>query len=32
LGMAGLSYSKIGSAPTTQAPVTDLSTPYSGQG
>lgn len=32
LGMAGLSYSKIGSAPTTQAPVTDLSVPYSGQG
>jgi hypothetical protein len=32
LGMAATSYSKIGGAPTTQAPVTDLSTPYSGQG
>ena len=32
LGMAGLSYSKIGSAPTTQATVVDKSMPYSGQG
>lgn len=32
LGMAGLSYSKIGSAPTTQAPVVDMSSPYPGQG
>ena len=32
LAMAGANYSKVGGAPTTQAPVTDLSTPYSGQG
>jgi hypothetical protein len=32
LAMAGSSYSKTGGAPTTQAPVVDMSTPYSGQG
>jgi len=32
LAMAGASYSKGGGAPTTQAPVVDMSTPYSGQG
>ena len=32
LAMAGASYGKVGGAPTTQAPVVDMSTPYSGQG
>jgi hypothetical protein len=32
LAMAGSSYGKVGGAPTTQAPVVDMSTPYSGQG
>lgn len=31
LGMAAMSASKIGSAPTTSAPVTDMSRPYTGQ-
>jgi hypothetical protein len=32
LAMAGASYSKQGSAPTTKAPVVDMSSPYPGQG
>lgn len=31
LGMAAMSYSKIGGAPTTTAPVQDMSRPYTGQ-